>query len=268
MHHPPAPAFVASGAPSTSAPKPKPPASKPKPPPPKPPPGYAPMVKKWHLPGPPPVFDTHGRQKLVLAAINRVERMELEARSDHGNFGPAELDKAAWILRSADGALHPIEPRLLEVLYSLQKHFASGEIRFLSGYRAPKKAGGSFHGFGRAIDLVVPGVTDEDVATFARGLGFVGVGTYPVSGFVHLDVRDRSFFWEDRSGPGKPNRTTGIMAAAAASNDAAARKDGRYGLPPPSIGRDVDAALAGRAKALSDAHNTAEAAAAYEEDEH
>jgi hypothetical protein len=35
----------------------------------------------------------------------------------------------------------------------------------------------------------------------------VGVGYYPRSGFVHLDRRDRSFYWIDNSGPGQRSRT-------------------------------------------------------------
>ena len=58
------------------------------------------------------------------------------------------------------------------------------------------------NGRGRAADFVVPGAADHDVARFARGIGFVGVGTCPDGSFVHVDVRERSYFWIDRSGPG------------------------------------------------------------------
>jgi uncharacterized protein YcbK (DUF882 family) len=214
------------------------------------PPGYVAMVKKWHEPAKPVVLDAAGRPKLVLQAINRAERVELEARSDQGGWAPMELEKASWILRSADGQQHPPDPRVLDVAYALQKKFGAGEVRFLSGYRTPKKSG-SNHGFGRAIDLVIPGATDEEVATYARTAGFCGVGIYPTSGFVHVDVRDRSFFWADKSGPGKPNKTVGILAGESAASDQKAKKDGKLGTEPAKIGHDVASALEARAKAVA-----------------
>jgi hypothetical protein len=141
---------------------------------------------------------------------------------------------------------------LLDVVLAIAVHFHAPEVRFLSGYRAPRRPG-SYHGYGRAIDLVIPGATDEDVASWARGQGFAGVGIYPVSGFVHVDVRERSFFWVDPSGPGQPNRTTGILAGDAAASDARAREQGKRPSPAPGIGRDVEAAVVARAKAISGA---------------
>jgi uncharacterized protein YcbK (DUF882 family) len=276
---PPAPGAKGSAAPSASVPKPLPPlpsasAGKPAASPPKPvmvakvsppkgppkkvgaitsyqPPGYLSMVKAWHLATAAKApSDAAGNAKLVLSAINRPERVELVGKSDAGGFAPTEVDKASFIMRSADGHQHPIDPRLLDLVYQLQQHFGAGEIRFLSGYRTPKKPG-SNHGYGRAMDLVVPGATDEEVVTYARTLGFLGVGIYPTSGFVHVDVRDRSFFWVDKSGPGAPNKTVGILGGDAAASDAKARKEGRVGSPPAAIGRDVAAALSARAKAVS-----------------
>lgn len=215
------------------------------------PPAYVAMVKKWHAPtGKAPVDETSGRPKLVLSSINGMGRIELSPRTDAGGFSPIDLDRVSHLLRSSDGAEHPIDARLLDVAYRLQMHFGAGEVRFLSGYRNPKRLG-SNHGYGRAIDLVVPGATDEEVATYARSLGFVGVGIYPTSGFVHLDVRDRSFFWVDRSGPGKPNKTVGILGGDAAAADVAAKKAGAKGTHAPKIGRDVEAALALHAQTMT-----------------
>jgi hypothetical protein len=101
----------------------------------------------------------------------------------------------------------------------------------------------SNHGKGRAMDLVVPGASDEDVARFARDEGFAGVGIYPVSGFVHIDVRERSYFWVDPSGPGKRSRIRGVLADLAARSDAQAQARGERSVGPFHVGTDVDAAL-------------------------
>src|SRR5262249_52889029 len=91
----------------------------------------------------------------------------------------------------------------------------------------------------------------EDVAKFARELGFVGVGLYPASGFVHIDVRDRSYFWIDASGPGKRNRERGVYGDLAKKADEQALARGERPTPPLAIGTDVDLALRARAGAAN-----------------
>jgi hypothetical protein len=57
---------------------------------------------------------------------------------------------------------------------------------------------------GLACDFRVEGVKDTELRDYLRRtFDKVGVGYYPNSSFVHLDVRkDRSAFWIDYSGPG------------------------------------------------------------------
>jgi uncharacterized protein YcbK (DUF882 family) len=215
-------------------------------------PTYTTYVHSWHTPvadRTAPVDDA-GRTKLALVALNTQERVELPALSAHGGFAPRDLDRAAHLLREpSSGNEHPIEPRVLDALYRIQTHFNAQEIRVVSGYRTPAaiaSSRGSQHGRGRAIDIVVPGTTDDDVAKFAREMGFMGVGVYPVSGFVHVDVRDRSYFWVDSSGPGRRNRERGILSDVAARADREALARGEKGLPPALVGADVDALLGGR----------------------
>jgi hypothetical protein len=148
----------------------------------------------------------------------------------------------AHVLREpSTGNEHPVDPHVLDLVYRVQTHFGAQEVRIISGYRTPKRGGTSNHGKGRAIDLVVPGVADEEVAKWAREQGFVGVGVYPVSGFVHLDVRERSYFWVDTSGPHQRSRTRGILAEIAAKSDAAALARGERSIGPFVLGSDVDA---------------------------
>lgn len=214
-----------------------------------------PAAKIWHTPKPNTAapIDEKGRPMLVLQALNHADRIALAAHGERGGFSAEDLDRAAHVLREpSTGNEHPIDPRILDFVYRVQTHFNAHEIRIISGYRTPKKATSSNHGKGRAIDLVVPGVTDEEVAKFAREQGFAGVGVYPVSGFVHLDVRDRSYFWVDTSGPGKRARTRGILADVAAKSDAAALARGEKPIGPFAIGTDVDGALAKSAAGARD----------------
>jgi uncharacterized protein YcbK (DUF882 family) len=182
---------------------------------------------------------------LTLQALNMPDHVTVAASSDHGGFSAEDLDRAARVLRDPrTGNEHPVDPRVLDLVYRVAVHFSAHEVRIISGYRTPRNGSHSNHGRGRAIDLVVPGASDEEVARFAREQGFVGVGVYPVSGFVHLDVRERSYFWVDTSGPGKRNRTRGILGDLAAKSDARALARGEHGIGPFLISTDVDAALA------------------------
>ena len=203
--------------------------------------------RAWHAltPGKTAPLDSDGRPMLTLQALNMPEHVTLAASSERGGFSAEDLDRAARILRDPrTGNEHPIDPRVLDLVYRVAVHFSAPEVRIISGYRTPRNGRHSNHGRGRAIDLVVPGASDEDVARFAREQGFVGVGVYPTSGFVHLDVRERSYFWVDNSGPGKRNRTRGILGDLATKSDARAIARGEHGIGPFAISTDVDAALA------------------------
>jgi hypothetical protein len=58
---------------------------------------------------------------------------------------------------------------------------------------------------GLACDFRVAGVSNTELRDYLRrNFDKVGVGYYPNSSFVHLDVRkDHSAFWIDYSGPGE-----------------------------------------------------------------
>lgn len=203
--------------------------------------------RAWHTPTPGKTapLDGSGRPMLTLQALNMPDHVTIAASTDHGGFSAEDLDRAAHVLRDPrTGDEHPIDRRLLDVVYRVATHFGAPEVRIISGYRTPRNGTPSNHGKGRAIDLVIPGTKDEDVAKFAREQGFAGVGVYPTSGFIHLDVRERSYFWVDYSGPGKRNRTRGILGDLAAKSDARALARGEHGLGPFAISDDVDAALA------------------------
>ena len=185
-----------------------------------------------------------GLPLLVLQGLNIPDRVELTPRGERGGFSAEDLDHAAHVMRDHSGNEHPIDPHLLDVIYRLQVHFKAPEIRIISGYRTPQRAGAtSNHGKGRAMDLVIPGASDEEVAKLAREQGYAGVGIYPVSGFVHVDVRERSYFWVDTSGPGKRSRIRGILADLAQKSDSLALARGERSVGPFHVGTDVTAVL-------------------------
>lgn len=203
-----------------------------------------PASRAWHTkdPGDAAPLDAAGRPQLVLRSLNLRERVALVATTATGAFDAESVDRAARVLREpSSGNEHPVDPHLLDLVYRLQVRFDAPEIRVVSGYRTPRGKNRSNHGKGRAIDLVVPGATDEEVAAFVREQGFCGVGVYPVSGFVHVDVRDRSFFWVDASGPGKRGRVRGILADLARRSDLEAAKRGEHPTRPFLVGNDVEA---------------------------
>jgi hypothetical protein len=54
-----------------------------------------------------------------------------------------------------------------------------------------------------AADVRVAGMGTIALRDLARSLGAAGVGYYPTSRFIHVDVRDGHYEWTDTSGPGK-----------------------------------------------------------------
>jgi len=206
----------------------------------------------WHAPSTRPVArDPGGRPMLTLTTINHGETLSFAADADDGGFSSVDLDRTAHLLRAAAGDEHPLDPRTMALVYRIQTHFAAPEIRVVSGYRVPKPGSRSNHGKGRAVDMVVPGVPDEEVARFVREMGFVGVGVYPTSQFVHVDIRPRSYFWVDFSGPRMKNRERGILGDLAAKSDAAAVARGQPTIEPYGVLPDVDAALRARGVAAT-----------------
>src|SRR5690349_16069122 len=165
---------------------------------------YADMRRGWHTPlADGPALTPEGRAILVFEILNTEERIELAPLRDDGGWSDSDLERASYALRDPrNNQERSIDARVLDLAYRVQVHFQAKALRVISCYRR----GASKHGKGRAIDIVVPGARDDEVARFARSFGFVGVGLYTRSGFVHIDTRPRSYFWVDSSGPGQKSR--------------------------------------------------------------
>jgi hypothetical protein len=170
---------------------------------------YIRMRNRWHVRA--PKAQVHAfvsrmpTPPLVLSPVGDAPDQTLLPTSTRGEFDEAMRDLAAVALADKHThATHPIEPRLLDLVYQAALHFKAPFVHVVSGYR--QDDGNSRHAQGRAVDLVLPGVSDKQLAAHLRTQGFVGVGVYSRSGFVHLDVRARSYFWSDSSGPSERSR--------------------------------------------------------------
>jgi uncharacterized protein YcbK (DUF882 family) len=101
---------------------------------------------------------------------------------------------------------HKIHSRLVSLIVKVAAHFEFKTVFIYSGFRAynPQQyTKESKHNVGRAIDFAIGGVSNKNLMSYCRTLGNVGVGYYPNSYFVHLDVREEPAFWVDYSGPGQ-----------------------------------------------------------------
>ena len=121
-----------------------------------------------------------------------------------GFYLPDAMEKLNWFLRDhrTDDVAH-YDPREFDLLHSIVKELgrANGVIEIVCGYRTPESneflrtrsestgvAEHSQHILSKAIDIRVPGVSTLMLRNAALALGVGGVGYYPVSQFVHVDV--------------------------------------------------------------------------------
>jgi uncharacterized protein YcbK (DUF882 family) len=142
-----------------------------------------------------------------LYSVNSRESLLLRLRDDRGRPLKGVQKRFDHFLRCHHtNVQHPMSPRLVRVLYQVGRHFPGHRVEVVSGYRHPSVAKNphSPHMQGLACDFRVPGVRNADLRDYLRrDFQKVGVGYYPNSSFVHLDVRkDKSAFWIDYSGPG------------------------------------------------------------------
>lgn len=118
-----------------------------------------------------------------------------------GIYQPEGLTEIDRILRDhRSNEISNMDTRLLDLLYLLATTLDTNErFHVISGYRSPasnallrEKSQGvakhSLHMEGLAIDIRVPGRALADLRLAAIGLKGGGVGYYPTSDFVHVDV--------------------------------------------------------------------------------
>jgi uncharacterized protein YcbK (DUF882 family) len=141
-----------------------------------------------------------GRRTLFLHNLHTGESARTTYWAE-GRYIADGLGRIGWLLRDfRSGEVHAIDQRLLDLLVTLSGRLGTREpFEVISGYRSPATnamlaattggvAAASLHMAGMAIDIRVPGRPLARVRDAARSLEGGGVGYYPASDFVHVDV--------------------------------------------------------------------------------
>lgn len=157
--------------------------------------------RRWGRPRSPGVATLYRR------SLDRRLRVRLvDSRGRARRTGRRRVQEMMRTLRGTR-ALGPLPPaRLIEILARVSDHFGGRLITIVSGYRPAGRntRATSRHTSGNALDIRVRGVPNTELRDYVRAtFNHVGVGYYPTSHFVHIDVRDRNSYWVDSSGPGE-----------------------------------------------------------------
>ena len=147
------------------------------------------------------------RNRITVVRARDKKKRTFRAISKQGRVTKQAVRLLAQLMRPPGRWRKRTKPnrRLIALLARVSNHFGGRKITLVSGFRT---AGGytretSRHVRGRAIDFRIQGVNNSEIRDYLRKLPRAGVGYYPRSTFVHLDVRKRRTYWVDWSRPGK-----------------------------------------------------------------
>jgi hypothetical protein len=208
--------------------------------------GYEGLVRGWHEPWPAHAGDqavdilADAAPVLSLHPVGKVTTpYVLLPNGKDGGFNEAQIAVASQAFGNWPGGPQ-VSPRLLDLIYHAAQHFKIFHVHLVSGIRNDRS--GSRHSHGLAADIVLPGISDEELAAYLRPQGFLGVGIYTIAGFVHVDVREKSYFWLDKSPPGRRTKIIQVRGEEAKLADEAAIRRGQTGyVNPPRLQKALHA---------------------------
>ena len=141
-----------------------------------------------------------GVRRIALYNINTLESFDGVYWAD-GAYKADALKRLDVLLRDHRAKqVCRFDPHLFDLLARVQRVLDTNEpYRVVCGFRsrrtnamARRRSRGvakeSYHTRGMAVDVALPGVELKAIAGAAKSLAAGGVGVYPASGFVHLDV--------------------------------------------------------------------------------
>ena len=114
---------------------------------------------------------------------------------------PEAFDRINYVLRDfRTNEVFPMDPRVIDLVKVVQDKSKPGRtLEVLSGYRSPKTnsmlrgastgvARNSFHMYGQAMDIRMPGYSTRKLRDIAKRQKVGGVGYYSKSNFIHVDT--------------------------------------------------------------------------------
>jgi uncharacterized protein YcbK (DUF882 family) len=141
--------------------------------------------------------------RLRMSNLHTGESLDIVYRIGN-TYIPEALEKLNYFLRDhTTQDVSDYDPKEFDVLHAMMSRLGRGNglIDVVCGYRTPETnaalrqnspwtgvAEHSQHMEGHAIDLRVPGASTTQIRNAALSLRAGGVGYYPVSQFVHVDV--------------------------------------------------------------------------------
>lgn len=196
-----------------------------------------------------------GRADITRLSDKKSERLQLVDR--RGRARRHAIDRLKRMMTSRrTGRRRLPHARLVQTLARISDHFGGRRIYVISGYRPASgfTRATSRHTKGHAIDIRIQGVPNTAIRDFARTLPRVGVGYYPRSSFVHVDVRKKSAYWVDWSRRGQRPQYQRVGAAPPA--DATADELRRAGIE--AVTESDDSTITEREAAQESADDVAE----------
>jgi uncharacterized protein YcbK (DUF882 family) len=106
-----------------------------------------------------------------------------------------------------NNSIHAVDERLVRLLVNIKSHLPEkSHFNLVCGYRCAETnrmlhktrrgvAKNSLHCHGQAVDISCESLPLSKLRDIAKGKRAGGVGYYRKSGFIHVDVRERPFYW-------------------------------------------------------------------------
>jgi uncharacterized protein YcbK (DUF882 family) len=168
-----------------------------------------------------------GLSSVHIVNINTEKALDVRLYDLWGNLDGAAASQLDGLLGDSRDRDHvettQLDRRTLQLMFRAAYHFRAKRLIVISAYRKPGTKSEGRHAQGKAIDFKLTNTSASALAAYLRTFSRVGVGVYtnPDTQYVHLDVREQSYYWIDGSPPGRTWRERPIWGTGMAKRDAA-----------------------------------------------